>query len=350
MPDGVDILTSAGFQVVLESGAGKGIGYADVLYAEAGAQVTSSKEKVFNSDVIIKVLPPSPAEASLLKQRSILFSMMDFGWFEQASFEIMLSKKVTAFAYEFAYNDSSMSPFNVLLGEMEGNIAIDVASSLMAERNGRLLGQIAGSAPTVVVVLGSGIAAGIAAVTAASRGALVKVFDSNIKNLQLLLDKSNRHVYTSVLRPSAIRDAFSIADVVVGAMDDGSIIADDMLSSLKDGVIVVDLRISSGGSFETTCGLRAIDDCPESFKRGGVLYYCQPHLSNRVPRTASQCFSNILIPLLQNLLHSESLASALRSDIDLAGGVYLYLGKPVKESVSRHFNVISNDLGLYLSI
>ncbi|HWM61456.1 MAG TPA: NAD(P)(+) transhydrogenase (Re/Si-specific) subunit alpha, partial [Rhizomicrobium sp.] len=65
-PEGVRELAAQGHSVVVESGAGAGIGLADSAYEEAGARVVASAAAVFeNSDLIVKVKEPQPSEIAM---------------------------------------------------------------------------------------------------------------------------------------------------------------------------------------------------------------------------------------------------------------------------------------------
>ena len=60
VPAGVRELVDAGHQVLVESGAGAGIGFDDAQYRAAGAKVAAGAEDVFSgSDLIVKVRNPS---------------------------------------------------------------------------------------------------------------------------------------------------------------------------------------------------------------------------------------------------------------------------------------------------
>src|SRR2546427_4951377 len=57
VPAAVPALVKAGCEVVVETGAGSGVGYADTAYTEKGARVASARAEVFKaSDVVVQVL------------------------------------------------------------------------------------------------------------------------------------------------------------------------------------------------------------------------------------------------------------------------------------------------------
>src|SRR5437879_11328047 len=57
MPAAVPALVKAGCEVVVEAGAGSGVGYADTAYTEKGARIASARAEVFKAgDVVVQVL------------------------------------------------------------------------------------------------------------------------------------------------------------------------------------------------------------------------------------------------------------------------------------------------------
>ena len=57
VPSAVPSLTKAGFEVVIEAGAGVGAGYLDMEYVDKGAKVLGSRQEIFKTaDIIVQVL------------------------------------------------------------------------------------------------------------------------------------------------------------------------------------------------------------------------------------------------------------------------------------------------------
>src|SRR5690242_15824669 len=66
-----------GHEVVVEKGAGAGLGIADDVYRAAGATITGSAGEVFAAaDMIIKVKEPQPPEWKQLRRGQILFTYL----------------------------------------------------------------------------------------------------------------------------------------------------------------------------------------------------------------------------------------------------------------------------------
>ena len=66
-----------GHEVLVETGAGAGIGADDNAYRAAGAQIARTAEEVFaRSDMIVKVKEPQPSEWAQLRPDQILYTYL----------------------------------------------------------------------------------------------------------------------------------------------------------------------------------------------------------------------------------------------------------------------------------
>ena len=354
-PEAVDMLTDRGHRVLLETGAGLGINYSDNHYSEAGAEIVATPAEVYQADIILKVLPPLIGEVNQMRPRSTVFSTVQFNIFTQEVFELMMAKRMTAIAYELLSDDRDRCPVLSVISEIEGTAAITIASEMLSNTQGGkgiLLGGIPGVSPTEVVIVGAGNAGTVAARAAMALGASVKVFDDDINKLRTIQQVLGQGLFTSTFHPNVLQNAFRSADVVIGAMRYINtrrryIIAEDMIRIMKRGALVIDLRVNQGGCFETTCCLCPSD--PAVFEQYGVLHYCRQNISNYVARTTSMALSNIFVPMLFQLGDSGTVQGMVKTDPGFKSGVYMYCGKPVNNYVSNQFNLLSNNIDLYLS-
>lgn len=62
-------------EVLVETGAGLGVGILDAQYAVAGCKI-ARREKVYAADLVVRIKEPVPEEVRLLKPGAILMSMM----------------------------------------------------------------------------------------------------------------------------------------------------------------------------------------------------------------------------------------------------------------------------------
>lgn len=355
-PESVEILTSYGHHVYVESGAGLGINYSDNHYSEAGAEIVATPAEIFQADLIVKILPLLPEEALLMRPRSCVFSFVPLRQLTAETYQVLMNKRITALAYDFLKDEKLLyQPIMSAMAEIEGYASISIASDLLSNNHGGkgiLLGGVAGVSPTEVVIIGAGNAGTNAARAALALGASVKVFDNNIQRLRQIQRTLGASLFTSNFHPNVLRNAFQSADVVIGALHNDHpqhryVIAEGLIETMKKGALIIDLRMNQGGCFETTCCLSAVD--PEIFEQHGVLHFCKPFISNYVARTASMAFSNLLVPLLTEIGDMGSLKALIQYHPGVKQGIYLYSGKPVNDYISNHFNLRSNNIDIYLT-
>ena len=74
VPASIAGLVAAGHNVLIEAGAGLKTNYIDHRFSEAGAEIAYSKERVFKSDILIKVAPPTLDEIDLMHPGQVLIS------------------------------------------------------------------------------------------------------------------------------------------------------------------------------------------------------------------------------------------------------------------------------------
>ncbi|MDO5523689.1 MAG: alanine dehydrogenase [Bacteroidia bacterium] len=354
-PETTALLVDAGYRVLVEADAGLTINYSNRYYADSGAEIVESKAEVFQADIILKILPPTPQEIALMKPRSSIFSFLQLHLIASSTIELMAEKRINALAYELINDDNQTSPFVTAISEIEGACSISVASELLSNAHGGkgiLLGGVPGISPTEVVIIGAGVAGTVAARAALALGAAIKIFDNDISKLRKIQHELGRTVFTSTLQPNVLRNVFRSADVVIGAMQYVNKthfyrISTDLIREMKKGSLIIDLRMSQGGCFETTMEA-CLPNHPQVFERFGVLHFCELSVSSRVARTASIALSNIFISMFTAMADSGGVGQFARFDRGFAGGFYMFSGKMVNAYVGNHFNMPVSDIGLFL--
>ena len=96
-PDEAKSYIKLGHQVQIEKNAGSLSGFSDKSYKEAGATLSSAKEILKNSDILLKINCPSPEEAKQLKSSTMVVSQLNTQ-VEMDTIKIFNSKKISAFS------------------------------------------------------------------------------------------------------------------------------------------------------------------------------------------------------------------------------------------------------------
>src|SRR5258706_6099586 len=100
VPGSVRELVHHGHKVVVETGAGAGIGFDDRVYEAAGAEILMRGADVFAAaELIVKVKEPQPEEVRALREDQILFTYLHLAA-DHALTEALLRSGAVAIAYE----------------------------------------------------------------------------------------------------------------------------------------------------------------------------------------------------------------------------------------------------------
>lgn len=307
LPVGVQLLTEDGHTVLVEKGAGLGVGYEDATYSDAGAKVVEAADMIFNqAELVVKVKEPQPEEIKKLRKEQILFCYFHFAGSRELT-EGCLKSGVSAVAYETLFDEQGRLPLLTPMSEVAGKMSIqEGAKYLERPMGGRgvLLGGVAGVEPAHVLIIGGGVVGTSAAWIAAGMGAHVVIMDINLDRLRYLDEIMPSNVTTVYGDPHAIERHAREADLVVGAVliPGGKapvLIKRETLKHMKKGSVLVDVSIDQGGCFETSRPTKHSDPI---FVVDDVIHYCVTNMPGAVTRTSSQALCNATLPYCRELV------------------------------------------------
>lgn len=251
VPSAVATLSGLGHHIVIESGAGEKSNYKDIKYSEAGGEITYEREKVYQSNVIIKVAPITPDEIEFLRPNQIIIAPLTLPALTKEVLERVLEKRVIALGMEYVQDDSGSFPIVRVMSEMAGISAVLTAGELLSTNSGGkgvLLGGIAGVPSAKIVILGAGVVGESATRVALGLGADVRVFDNNVYKLMRLQRHVGRQLNTSTMNPYQVAKELLNADVVIGALHSKTgrtpvVVTESMIADMKPGSLVIDIGI-----------------------------------------------------------------------------------------------------------
>jgi H+-translocating NAD(P) transhydrogenase subunit alpha len=269
VPEVVRKLVQAEHEVTIESGAGLESGAADEAYTAAGATIGDP----YGAELIVKVAPPSEAEAAKLGPDTTLIAFLN----PLGDPEALTRLKGTALAMEMIPRISRAQSMDALSSQatVSGYKAVLIAAGEM-DRFFPMFMTAAGTVPPAqVLVLGAGVAGLQAIATARRLGAVVTAFDirSAVKEqiqslgakffeVEGLGDAEAAGGYARELTPEEQqiqREALSVqmarSDVIVTtALVPGrpapKLIPADAVAKMKRGSVIVDLAAEAGGNAE----------------------------------------------------------------------------------------------------
>ncbi|WP_420136317.1 alanine dehydrogenase [Sphingomonas sp.] len=330
-PPSVAELVGAGHQVVVETGAGKGIDFEDADYVEAGASILPDADAVFaQAEMIVKVKEPQPIEIARLRPDHLLFTYLHLAA-DKPQAEGLMKSGATCIAYETVTANDRSLPLLKPMSEVAGRMAVQVgAHYLEKEQGGRgvLLGGVPGVAPARVAILGGGVAGVNAAQMAVGMRADVTIYDiSNARLAELDMFFSNQ-IKTAYASRAAIAAAVARAHLVIGAVlipgaAAPKLVTRDMLKTMKRGSVLVDIAIDQGGCFETS---HATTHDNPVFEVDGIIHYCVANMPGAVARTSAFALNNATLPFALRLA-TMGAEAAMAADPHLANGLNVSGGK-----------------------
>lgn len=340
-PGAVQEYVSQGHRVLVETGAGNGIGADDAAYLAAGAEIAASAGEVFAAaEMIVKVKEPQAHEWPQLRAGQILFTYLHLAA-DRAQTEGLLASGVTAVAYETVSEGPGQGlPLLAPMSEVAGRLSIEAAafaSRGYAGGRGLLMGGVPGVAPARIVVLGGGVVGTQAARMAVGLGAEVTIVDRSLPRLRQLDDLFQGRVRTRYSTAHTIETEIRQADVVIGAVLIPGAAAPHLvnraqLALLPPRAVLVDVAIDQGGCFETS---HATTHTDPTFEVDGIIHYCVANMPGSVPRTSSEALNNATLPY--GLALAAGGLAAIRTNAGLRAGLSTHHGKltsaPVGEAL-----------------
>ena len=325
-PEIVVKLIAAGFEVIVESGAGANASINDDVFKEAGASIAEDAAGAWGADLVLKVRPPEfneelgRHEVELMSEGA---SLISFIWPAQNEdlLKQFAARKVTVLAMDSIPRISRAQKLDALssMANIGGYRAVIEA----ANHFGRFFsGQITAAGkvdPAKVLVIGAGVA-GLAAIGAAkSLGAIVRAFDTRpeVKDQILSMDAEFLELdfeedgtgeggYAKVMSKEFIeaemalfaRQAYEVDVIITTALIPGKpapkLITNGMVKTMRAGSVIVDLAAEQGGNCEATVPGEVIDS-------HGVHVVGYTDLPSRLATQSSQLYATNVYNLIMEM-------------------------------------------------
>jgi NAD(P) transhydrogenase subunit alpha len=342
VPGVIPTLAKAGFQVVLEAGAGEAARYPDALYTDRGARIISSRSEVFASaDAVIQVLcygannTTGRADLPLLRRDQVLIGFLDPLASPATTPEIAATGAIT-FAFELMPRITRAQSMDALsaMATLVGYKAVLMAAATLPRIFPLLMTAAGTVSPSRVFVIGAGVMGLQAIATARRLGAVVSGYDvrpavkEQVQSLgarfvELPLETSDAQDTRGYAR--AQDEAFYarqrellgrvvaendviIATAIVPGSKAPVLITAAMVAGMTPGSVIVDLAAERGGNCELT---RA----GETVIEHGVTIIGPVNLASTVPAHASELYARTAVTFLLHLVKEGKLGGNLEDEI-----------------------------------
>lgn len=342
-PDSVFELTQHGHRVLVETGAGHGIGAADDDYRAAGAQIEASPAIVFaESDLLVKVKEPQPEERARLRPGQILFAYLHLAPDPALARDLMASGAV-CIAYETVTDADGGLPLLRPMSQVAGRLAVQAgAAALERPRGGRgvLLGGVPGVAPGRVLILGGGVVGFQAAQMAVGLQADVTILDRQPAVLDRLTEYFGARARVLHADRATLAREVPDADLLIGAVlipgaTTPRLVSRDWVRRMRPGSVIVDVAIDQGGCIETA---RPTTHTDPTYVVDGVVHYAVANMPGAVPYTSTHALNHATLPRVLALA-DLGWRSALREDPHLRHGLNIGEGQVTHPAVAQSLDV-----------
>lgn len=352
-PTSVREVVAHGHKVLVESGAGAGIGMDDAEYVRAGAEIADDAARVFAaSDMLVKVKEPQAQERAMLRSGQVLFTYLHLAP-DPAQAADLIASGATCIAYETVTAPGGGLPLLAPMSEIAGRMAVQAGAYYLEKAHGGhgvLIGGVPGVDPAKVVIIGGGVVGTHAAHIALGMAADVWVLDRNLEVLRRLWRQFGRPLATVYSTRDAIDRHLREADLVIcGVLIPGAeapkLITREHVKTMKGGSVIVDVAIDQGGCAETS---RATTHDEPTYVVDGVIHYCVANMPGGVPKTSTYALNNATLPFVLSLA-DKGWKKALADDPHLRAGLNVWSGQitcqPVADALELPFTPAEKALG-----
>jgi NAD(P) transhydrogenase subunit alpha len=335
IPDLVSRLVKQGVEIWVETGAGTKSFISDEAYAQAGAEIVTIPEYLWQkADVVVKVGAPTLEEVSKMRSGATLISFLN----PLVNTELVAQiarQGVTTLAMELIPRSTRAQSMDALSSQasIAGYKAVLLGAAALPKYFPMLTTAAGTIAPAKVFVIGAGVAGLQAIATARRLGAIVEAFDvrpavkeevqslgAKFVEIPLEEDTVADNGYAKELSQSAqektqhtIAQHVKAADVVITtAHVPGKkaplLITAETVSQMRPGSVIVDLAAEYGGNCAYT-------EPGKSINRHQVTIIGTLNLPASLPIHASQLYAKNITNLLQHLLKDNAINLDFADDI-----------------------------------
>jgi NAD(P) transhydrogenase subunit alpha len=331
IPASVSAYRTAGFDVVVEAGAGSSAGFTDDAYHEAGAEL-SDLSAVNGAGVVLRVGPPTAEEIRALQPGAILAGFLD-PFVRGDLVAAAAGAEISAIALEAIPRTTLAQSMDGLSSQatVAGYAAVLLAASASPKFFPMLVTAAGTIPPARALILGVGVAGLQAIATAKRLGAIVSAYDIRTETREQVESLGARFVEAPTQKADEGGYATTVSDdiqqqqfdtlaphvaesdiVITTAQIPGRraplLITADMVAAMHPGAVIVDGAAETGGNVEIT-------EPGSIVVSGGVAVHGPINLPSEVPTDASRMLARNLQELLGRISNDGSAAIDLEDEV-----------------------------------
>lgn len=349
-PGLISRLTKLGARIKIQHNAGKEIHAQDLLYKDT--EIALDLDTLYlDSDLILKVQPPTAEEVEKMREKSILISFL-YPHLHPKTIKKLLDKKITSFAMELIPRISRAQDMDALSSQAT---IVGYKAVLLAAAHSQfffpMLTTAAGSIrPAKVLIIGVGVAGLQAIATAKRLGAQVSAYDVRPDTKEQTESLGAKFVDTGVRaigeggyareltieektkQQEVLKKHLAGSDVVittagVPGKPAPKILTKEMVEAMKPGAVIIDTLADMGGNCELT-------KADETLNYHDVTIVGPINIPSKLAIHASEMYGRNLINLL-SLMIKDQLLTLDWSDEIISGAVVTHDGVIKNRAVQK---------------
>ncbi|MCI4372342.1 MAG: Re/Si-specific NAD(P)(+) transhydrogenase subunit alpha [Thermoplasmata archaeon] len=319
-PEVIPRMVKAGYEVMVEAGAGESARYPDAAYVQAGAKLETNRASLLGAaDVVVKVQIPTLEESAAMHPGTVVVALMNANR-NLDKVAKMRDQKITSFALDLLPRITRAQSMDVL--SSQATVAGYRAALIGADLCPKFLPMLTTAAGTVrpahVLILGAGVAGLMAIATSKRLGAIVEAYDVRraageqvrslgAKFLELQINAEGSGGYARELtdeekkqEAEMLAKAVAEADIIITTANIPGrraplLVRKEMVARMRPGAVIIDLAAESGGNVELTQPGTEIEV-------SGVRIVGPLNLPSQLPFHASQMFAKNVEAFLKLLV------------------------------------------------
>ena len=332
-PETVKKLVNMGCSVSVETNAGKLSNFSDELYAQSGADITSTvSDTLKDAKVILKVACPVCSsdidEVDLFAEEVILIANLQ-AYSNPKVISKLAEKRISAFAMELMPRITRAQSMDILSSQsnLSGYKAIVEASSVFNGAMPMMMTAAGTIAPARVLVFGAGVAGLQAIATAKRLGAVVLATDvryaakEQVESLGgkfIVVDEEAmkaaetdggyaremsedfKNKQAEAVRKEVIKSDIIVTTALIPGKDAPTLVTKELVERMKTGSVIVDLAVEAGGNVEGSVKDKVITT------ENGVIIIGHSNMPALLSRDASSLFGRNILNFIDLIIDKDT--------------------------------------------
>ena len=347
LPESVATLTKMMVTVVVEKDAGLKAFASDQDYENAGAKIASKDEVIRQSELLIKVNPPTDAELASMNEKTVFLAVLN-PFFNKELIQQLAAKNITGFSLDIIPRTSRAQSMDILssMATVSGYKAVLTAANSLPKFFPMFMTAAGTITPAKVLILGAGVAGLQAIATSRKLGAVVEVFDvraavkeevtglgGKFIEVEGAVDDKSAGGYAveqsdefkkkqaAMVHDHAVKSDVVICTAQIPGKKAPLLLKKETVEAMKPGSVIIDLAASTGGNCEVTRD-------NETIVVHGVKVFGNSSFPVDMPTDASKMFGKNVINFLKLMISAKGEFN-LNFDDDIVKGTCVTHNKEI---------------------